>query len=123
MEIMDTFSSIGSDFNLVQLGRSIDHGNSTEHRNGRSSNLNSTGVNIMFESITNRTDNLIDDTHPLEDIHETYCVWPDGTYCLKEDLAEYSWKSDDYEILTDAEYDPDQDWEDYLYHRVNNKGA
>ena len=24
------------------------------------------------------------------------CIWPDGTWCRKENLHEYNWKSDDY---------------------------
>ena len=24
------------------------------------------------------------------------CIWPDGTWCRKENLHEYTWKSDDY---------------------------
>lgn len=33
--------------------------------------------------------------------------WPDGTWCYAEDLHEYSWMSDDYEVLTPEhpEYD------------------
>jgi hypothetical protein len=27
------------------------------------------------------------------------CVWPDDTWCLKDDVGMYSWKSDDYAIL------------------------
>lgn len=28
------------------------------------------------------------------------CVWPDGMFCMSEDIDEYSWKSDDYEVLS-----------------------
>lgn len=27
--------------------------------------------------------------------------WPDGTVCLRRDLHEYAWKSDDYEVITE----------------------
>ena len=27
--------------------------------------------------------------------------WPDGTVCLRCDLHEYAWKSDDYEVITE----------------------
>jgi hypothetical protein len=27
------------------------------------------------------------------------CVWPDGDWCHKTSLEEYSWKSDDYSII------------------------
>lgn len=27
------------------------------------------------------------------------CVWPDGAWCLHEDLGEFGWKSDDYEVV------------------------
>ena len=27
------------------------------------------------------------------------CVWPDGTWCLEEEVGQFNWKSDDYEIL------------------------
>lgn len=46
MEIVYSFSSIGSNFFNLQRG-GIDHGNSIQHSNGSSSNLNRTGVNIM----------------------------------------------------------------------------
>lgn len=29
-------------------------------------------------------------------------VWPDGDWCLAEDLHEYTWKSDDYRVLTEG---------------------
>jgi len=29
--------------------------------------------------------------------------WPDGTWCHKEELDEYQWKSDDFEMLEIAE--------------------
>lgn len=34
---------------------------------------------------------------PLQggDIHR----WPDGTWCFHEDLAEFEWMSDDYEVI------------------------
>jgi predicted RNA-binding Zn-ribbon protein involved in translation (DUF1610 family) len=35
-----------------------------------------------------------------------YCVWPDGNFCLKEDIEEYSWKSDDYVIIKVIEENP-----------------
>lgn len=28
-------------------------------------------------------------------------LWPDGTVCLRGDLHEYAWKSDDYEVITE----------------------
>lgn len=33
--------------------------------------------------------------------------WPDGTVCLRRDLWQYEWKSDDYEVITEEhpEYD------------------
>ncbi len=27
--------------------------------------------------------------------------WPDGTVCVRRDLPEYAWKSDDYEVITE----------------------
>ena len=27
------------------------------------------------------------------------CLWPDGTWCLHEDLGEYGHMSDDYEVV------------------------
>lgn len=27
------------------------------------------------------------------------CLWPDGTWCLHEDLGEYGYMSDDYEVV------------------------
>lgn len=27
--------------------------------------------------------------------------WPDGTVCLRRDLHEYTWLSDDYEVITE----------------------
>ncbi len=27
-------------------------------------------------------------------------VWPDGTWCYKDELTEYDWKSDDYIKMT-----------------------
>jgi len=29
----------------------------------------------------------------------TICIWPDNTWCHKEELDEYSWKSDDWQAL------------------------
>lgn len=26
-------------------------------------------------------------------------VWPDGDQCLREDMDDYTWKSDDYEVV------------------------
>ena len=26
-------------------------------------------------------------------------IWPDSCYCFRYELEEYSWKSDDYEVL------------------------
>ncbi|MNU33556.1 hypothetical protein D3C71_221190 [compost metagenome] len=34
-----------------------------------------------------------------DDVH----LWPDGTWCLHEDLGEYGHMSDDYEIITPAD--------------------
>ena len=31
----------------------------------------------------------------LEDI----CLWPDGSWCYREELEEFSHKSDDYEVV------------------------
>ena len=35
------------------------------------------------------------------------CVWPDGTWCLVEDLGEYGHMNDDYELVgpEDARYE------------------
>lgn len=35
------------------------------------------------------------------------CVWPDGTWCALEELHEYDWMSDDYEVkvITCVQYD------------------
>lgn len=30
---------------------------------------------------------------------EDIIVWPDGTWCYREDLEQYSWMSDDYIVL------------------------
>ena len=30
------------------------------------------------------------------------CLWPCGTWCFRLDLDEYSWKSDDYEVIPDG---------------------
>ena len=27
--------------------------------------------------------------------------WPDGSTCMRFDLHEYGWKSDDYEVITE----------------------
>lgn len=29
-------------------------------------------------------------------------VWPDGTTCFYSELAEFQWKSDDYEIVVEG---------------------
>ena len=26
------------------------------------------------------------------------CIWPDGSWCELDDLEEYPWKSDDYQV-------------------------
>lgn len=31
--------------------------------------------------------------------NEDICLWPDGTWCYGEDLDEYTWMSDDYEVI------------------------
>jgi len=31
------------------------------------------------------------------------CVWPDGTWCHWDDIEEYSWKSDDYDLIQISE--------------------
>lgn len=33
---------------------------------------------------------------------EDIILWPDGDWCLLEDLEDYSWKSDDYEVLKEG---------------------
>ena len=35
----------------------------------------------------------------LEPNPDDFCVWPDGTWCLRRDLAEYTWLSDDYLVI------------------------
>lgn len=30
---------------------------------------------------------------------EDLCVWPDGTQCFRDELADYTHMSDDYEIV------------------------
>lgn len=30
------------------------------------------------------------------------CHWPDGSWCFYEDLSEYNWLSDDYEVLVEG---------------------
>ena len=30
-------------------------------------------------------------------------LWSDGTFCDADEVAEYGWKSDDYEVLSVAE--------------------
>ncbi|MBT2325539.1 hypothetical protein J7E62_24705 [Variovorax paradoxus] len=30
---------------------------------------------------------------------EDVCLWPDGSWCYRCDLEEYSWMSDDYEVI------------------------
>lgn len=37
---------------------------------------------------------------------EDLCLWPDGTLCFFCDLEQYSWMSDDFEIIgqEDARY-------------------
>lgn len=39
-----------------------------------------------------------------------YAVWPDGDFCLLEEVSEFSHKSDDYEVATVG------DVEHELYH-------
>ncbi len=31
---------------------------------------------------------------------EDLVLWPDGTCCYREDVAQYRWMSDDYEIIS-----------------------
>lgn len=33
-------------------------------------------------------------------------LWPDGCWCRRSDLHEFTWKSDDYEVI------PEDEWEE-----------
>lgn len=34
-----------------------------------------------------------------KDDPEDIAVWPDGEWCFRDELGDYGWKSDDYEIV------------------------
>ncbi|VTU31843.1 hypothetical protein H4CHR_02890 [Variovorax sp. PBS-H4] len=37
------------------------------------------------------------DIRPIR--NEDICLWPDDTWCYFEDLEEYLWMSDDFEVI------------------------
>jgi hypothetical protein len=32
------------------------------------------------------------------------CLWPDGMWCYRDELPDYSWASDDYEVIEVPKY-------------------
>lgn len=45
------------------------------------------------------------------------CIWPDGTWCLLDEVEEFRWMSDDYKVveLSYEEFDEDGSPNDYYF--------
>ena len=50
----------------------------------------------------------------VEDGKILICAWPDGTWCLKEDIEEYTHMSDDYFIVSVPEECDDEEIEEIV---------
>ncbi len=45
--------------------------------------------------------------------NEDICLWPDGTWCYGEELEEYTWMSDDFEVIKYMTERYQEFWKEY----------
>jgi len=52
-------------------------------------------------------ESIEDDRRADTELVIEYCLWPDGTYCERNELHEMEWMSDDYIVIGVNEWEPD----------------